>query len=94
LEVATYWGIASRPVSLLRRRGKLSGTATVTEDMVACVASKGCLELPISGLDGQLAGEGPNRDRFDRMPAAQVMVERLVLASNEGVFACYNVRPL
>ncbi len=88
VSAASLWEITTK-----NRLGKLSVAGAIVSDLSRAVADQGFTGLPISLRHGQLAGDlpGPHRDPFDRMLAAQAILENLVLVSNERPFDAYGV---
>jgi PIN domain nuclease of toxin-antitoxin system len=91
VSAASTWEIATK-----HRLGKLPGVAAIVADLDRAAGDQGFVGLPISLRHGQVAGAlpGPHRDPFDRMLIAQVMLENLVLVSNEQSFDAYGVARL
>lgn len=88
---ANAWEIATK-----HRLGKLPGAAALAADFTGIVDRLGFAQLPISVPHGQLAGAlpGPHKDPFDRMLAAQALIESLQLVSNDKAFDAFGVRRL
>jgi PIN domain nuclease of toxin-antitoxin system len=88
VSAASAWEIATK-----HRIGKLPGAATIVGDLGRTIAEQGFLELPIGLRHGQVAGSlaSAHRDPFDRMLIAQVLLENLVLVSNELAFDAFGV---
>jgi PIN domain nuclease of toxin-antitoxin system len=91
VSAASAWEITTK-----HRIGKLPQAAFLAADVEALIADNGFLCLPVSVRHGQVAGAlpGPHKDPFDRMLIAQVMVDDLVLLSNETTFDLYGVKRL
>jgi PIN domain nuclease of toxin-antitoxin system len=91
VSAASAWEIATK-----YRIGKLPQAATLAAELPDVLARQGFVEMPITVLHGQTAGNlpGPHRDPFDRMLIAQAVLGDLVLVSNEAVFDRYGVRRL
>jgi PIN domain nuclease of toxin-antitoxin system len=81
-EVSTKW-----------RLGKLPGAADVAADVAGAVASQAFLPLPINLAHAQLAGHltTEHRDPFDRMLAAQALIEGFPIVSNDEAFDLFGV---
>ena len=80
---ASVWEITTKA-----RLGKLPGAVDVALDVPACVRDQGFSPLPISLQHAQLAGTlaGAHRDPFDRMLAAQSLVEAMPIVSADAAF--------
>lgn len=88
VSAASAWEITTK-----WRLGKLPGAADVAADVAGAVASQVFLPLSISLAHAQLAGQltTTHRDPFDRMLAAQALVEGLPLVSNDEAFDLFGV---
>lgn len=88
VSAASAWEITTK-----WRLGKLPGAADVAADVAAAVASQVFLPLSISLAHAQLAGQltTTHRDPFDRMLAAQALVEGLPIVSNDEAFDLFGV---
>lgn len=84
VSAATVWEIAIK-----RAIGKLDAPTGLTEVIVRT----GFDVLPITGADGEHAGELPahHRDPFDRMLVAQANRLGALIVSRDAVFAEYGV---
>ena len=91
VSAVSAWEIATK-----YRIGKLPQAAILAADMPEILARHGFVEMPITVLHGQAAGNLPglHRDPFDRMLIAQAVLGDLVLVSNDAVFDRYGVRRL
>lgn len=89
VSAASAWEIAIKAAA-----GKLPGALEVADDVAGCMAGQGFRPLDITVAHAQRAGALPplHRDPFDRMLAAQALVEGLALISNDEVFDAYAVR--
>lgn len=67
------------------RLGKLAVPARLAENLDRIVAENGWQELPLSIAHGQLAGRlpGSHKDPFDRMLAAQALIEDISLITDD-----------
>ena len=70
------------------RIGKLPGYAQVAEDYLEILRQLGADELPIRTKHAHYAGqiEWDHRDPFDRLLAAQALIDDLTLISNDSAF--------
>lgn len=91
LSAATAWEMAIK-----HKIGKLPIVAGFIADVPGAIEAEGFVELPVSGVHGQLAGalDGHHKDPFDRMLIAQALSENLTLISNETRFDAYGVTRL
>jgi len=87
VSAATAWEIATK-----LRLGKLRHAQAVVEHYAMALHRLAAVELPISGAVARQAGlwEVPHRDPFDRLLAAQVKADNLVLASTDSAFAQFE----
>jgi PIN domain nuclease of toxin-antitoxin system len=87
VSAASAWEIATK-----HRLGKMPQAATVAADVPGTIADEGFIELPVTVLHGQRAGELPShhRDPFDRMLIAQALTEEMILVSKDEVFDLYG----
>lgn len=85
------WEIATK-----FRLGKLAHAARLAHDVPRYVGQEGFNEFPVTMAHAQRAGglRGPDRDPFDRMLAAQALIEDLPIVSNDRVFDRFGVRRL
>ncbi|NHK38748.1 PIN domain-containing protein [Thermus thermophilus] len=88
---ASAWEMATK-----HRLGKLSGAEAVLEGLEAHLSRLGAEELPIRLAHALLAGRlpGDHRDPFDRILAAQSLVEGLVLLTTDRAFRSFGVETL
>jgi PIN domain nuclease of toxin-antitoxin system len=91
VSAASAWEIATKA-----RLGKLRGAADVAADIVGAVAGQKFVPLAISLGHAQAAGRlgGDHRDPFDRMLAAQALIEGLPLVTNDPAFEAFSVPTL
>jgi PIN domain nuclease of toxin-antitoxin system len=84
VSAATAWEIATK-----QRIGKLPAWPMPVGGFDALVAADGLGQLPVSAAHAWHAGSlaWPHRDPFDRMLAAQAMLDRLTLVTRDPVFA-------
>ncbi len=83
VSAASAWEIATKV-----RIGKLPGAIEVAEDLPALLRAQRFTALPITVRHAQSAGllSWPHRDPFDRMLAAQSILEGVPLVSIDAVF--------
>lgn len=88
---ASAWEIATK-----HRLGRLDSATPLVRDFSAWIDKAGFTELPITSAHAIRAGswDVPHRDPFDRMLAAQSLVESLRLVSRDPVFADFGLEPL
>ena len=88
---ATAWEIATK-----HRLGRLDSAAPLVQDIRGWVAKAGFNELPISMTHAQRAGSWPqpHRDPFDRMLAAQSVLEELPIVSLDPALPQFGVMPV
>lgn len=91
ISAVTAWEIATK-----YRIGKLPEASVVANDISGAIAGEGFTELSLSVAHAQRAGglAGTHKDRFDRMLAAQAMLDNLVLVSNDRAFEQYAIERL
>jgi PIN domain nuclease of toxin-antitoxin system len=88
---ASVWEIATKA-----RLGKLSGVQRLLTDFDAVMAAEQFVVLPISAKHSLVAGQflAPHRDPFDRMLAAQAIIEGALLVSNDQALLEFEARLL
>lgn len=88
---ASAWELATK-----FRLGRLAEAETLLARYQPTLQQMGLEELPVSGAHGLLAGsfDGIHRDPFDRMLAAQALVEGAVLVTKDPAFTDFPVRTL
>ncbi len=88
VSAASAWEIGIKAAA-----GKLPGALEVAADVAGCIESQGFHALDITVGHAQRAGglPGIHRDPFDRILAAQALVEDLPFLSNDAVFDRYAV---
>ena len=88
VSAASAWEVCTKV-----RNGKLSTGAGLCEDFPGYLQRFYFTPLPISVEHGRLAGRlpGPHKDPFDRMLAAQALLEGVPLVSNDPSFAGFGV---
>lgn len=86
---ASAWEICTK-----HRLGKLPAAAELVLDVSAWVGRAGFSELPVTIRHAQRAGSWPqpHRDPFDRMLAAQSVIEGLPLISRDQILETFGAR--
>lgn len=84
---SSVWEIATK-----HRLGRLPEAATFLEDPGGWIAKAGFDELPISFAHAQRAGlfDGDHRDPFDRMIAAQSLIERAPVIGRDAALDAFG----
>ncbi len=85
---ATAWEICTK-----HRIGKLPAATTLVLDIAGWIGRAGFSELPITIAHAAQAGNWPqaHRDPFDRMLAAQSMIEGLTLISRDTALRSFGL---
>lgn len=88
VSAASAWEIATK-----QRLGKLSQVPDAAARFAELVALDGFEHLPVTYRHALRAGnlDWAHRDPFDRMLAAQSVLEQLPLLSSDGVFDAYGI---
>ncbi|MGO8951967.1 MAG: type II toxin-antitoxin system VapC family toxin [Rhodomicrobium sp.] len=88
--------VSGHEIATKYRLGKLPVPARLAEHLEQMAAENGWQELPLSIAHAQLAGRlpGSHKDPFDRMLAAQALVEEVPLVTNDPAFAGFGVRAI
>ena len=86
---ASAWEIATK-----HRLSRLESAAVLLEDMPGCLRRAGFMELPIALSHATRAGSFPHahRDPFDRMLAAQAIVDGHQLVTRDPALAQFGPR--
>lgn len=86
---ASAWEICTK-----HRLGKLPAAAELVRDVAGWVQHAGFAELPVTIHHAQRAGSWPqpHRDPFDRMLAAQSVIENVPLVSRDDVLQSFGAR--
>ena len=85
---ASAWEISTK-----HRLGRLPEADVLVQDMTAWFVRAGLTELPITVAHAQRAGSlpQPHRDPFDRMLAAQALLEDLPIAGVDEALKAFGV---
>ncbi len=88
VSAVSAWEIATK-----YRIGKLPEASIVADDIIGAIVGEGFAELSLSVAHAQHAGGlgGTHKDPFDRMLAAQAMLENLTLVTNDRAFEQYAI---
>jgi PIN domain nuclease of toxin-antitoxin system len=80
-------------ISIKHRLGRLPEAAVLVQDMAGWFERAGLVELPITVAHAQRAGglPQPHRDPFDRMLAAQSLLEDLPIMGRDEVLKDFGV---
>jgi PIN domain nuclease of toxin-antitoxin system len=91
VSAASAWEMAVKV-----RLGKLPEASRLTHRLAESLAEQDIKALPMSLEHGRLGGllPGTHRDPFDRVLAAQSLLDDLVLVTNDGAFASFGVKTL
>jgi len=88
VSAASAWEISTK-----FRLGKLPGARLLAENFADAIGGLGFDELPITAHAAQIAGgfSVNHRDPFDRMLAAQSLIERIPLITSDPAFGDFEV---
>ncbi len=91
VSAASAWEVATK-----HRIGKLPEGALIAAGFTQALAALGAAQLPITVEHGLAAGAlvGAHRDPFDRMLAAQAMIEGAALVTSDRAFDEFPVTVL
>jgi PIN domain nuclease of toxin-antitoxin system len=86
--------ISGHEIATKFRLGKLAVPARLAEGLDQIVAENGWRPLPLSIALGQLAGRlpGTHKDPFDRMLAAQALIEDVQMVTNDPAMEGFRVK--
>ena len=89
VSAASAWEICTKV-----RIGKLPTAHELCEDFLGFVARHQFEALAITVEHGRLAGQmpGAHKDPFDRMLAAQALIEDVPIVTNDAAFAGFGVK--
>jgi PIN domain nuclease of toxin-antitoxin system len=89
VSAASAWEICTKV-----RIGKLATAAPLCENFSRILLQNRFEPLPVTVEHGRLAGRlaGSHKDPFDRMLAAQSLIEGVPLVTNDGAFAAFGVQ--
>ncbi|HWA22572.1 MAG TPA: type II toxin-antitoxin system VapC family toxin [Caulobacterales bacterium] len=91
ISAASAWEITTK-----FRLGKLPDYAAVAADVPKVIVERGFQSLPISVEHAHYAGalSGAHGDPFDRMLAAQALLEGVMVITNDKAISAFGVRTL
>ena len=91
VSAATAWEITTK-----HRLGKLPGAEIIAANVATRIAEEGFHELAVSVIHAQHAGAlpGGHKDPFDRLLAAQAILENMLLISNDAAVDVFGVHRL
>jgi PIN domain nuclease of toxin-antitoxin system len=86
--------VSGHEIATKFRLGKLAVPARLAEDLDQVVAENGWQPLPLSIAHGQLAGRlpGTHKDPFDRMLAAQALIEDVQMVTDDPAMEGFRVK--
>ena len=86
--------VSGHEIATKARLDKLSVPARLAEQLAEAAAENGWQPLPLTIAHAQLAGRlpGAHKDPFDRMLAAQALLEDMPLVTNDSAGAAFGVR--
>ncbi len=86
--------VSGHEISTKYRLGKLPVPARLAEHLDQIVVENGWQPLALSLAHAQLAGRlpGAHKDPFDRMLAAQALIEEMPLVTNDAALAGFGVK--
>jgi PIN domain nuclease of toxin-antitoxin system len=91
VSAASAWELAVKV-----RLGKLPEASRLTHRLAESLAEQGFKALAITLEHGHLGGSlpGTHRDPFDRMLAAQALLDDLILVTNDPALSSFGVKTL
>lgn len=91
VSAASAWEICTK-----HRIGRLPSVASVVGRLSAVLDEQGFEQLAVTVRHGERAGQfaGPHRDPFDRMLAAQALLEELTLLSRDEQLDAFGIQRL
>jgi PIN domain nuclease of toxin-antitoxin system len=86
--------VSGHEIATKYRLGKLPVSARLAENLDQIIIDNGWQPLPLSVAHAQLAGRlaGSHKDPFDRMLAAQALIEGIPLVTNDAALAGFGMR--
>lgn len=86
--------VSGHEIATKFRLGKLPVPARLAEHLDQMVTENGWQPLPLNMAHAQFAGHmpGSHKDPFDRMLAAQALIEDMPIVTNDAAFAGFGVK--
>ena len=86
--------VSASEIATKFRSGKLAVPPTLAEQLAQLVAIRGWQRLALSLEHAQLAGRlpGVHRDPFDRMLAAQALIDDIPIVTNDAAIAAFGAK--
>ena len=86
--------VTGHEIATKYRLGKLPVPARLAENLDQILNDNGWQPMPLTMAHAQLAGRlpGAHKDPFDRMLAAQALVEDVPLVTNDAAFTGFGVK--
>ncbi len=88
--------ISAMEIATKHRIGKLPGVENVLATFEEALEADGFISLPLLNVHARLAGSvpGDHKDPFDRMLAAQAIIEDLTIIASDTAFDALGARRL
>ncbi len=88
--------VSAIEIATKSRKNRLEFDSPLAHDFVAQTRSEGFTELPVSSEHAQLAGsfDGPHKDPWDRLLAAQARLDGLVLVTSDEAMTAFGAATL
>ena len=86
--------VSGHEIATKYRLGKLAVPSRLAEQLDRVIADNGWQPLALSVAHGQLAGRlpGTHKDPFDRMLAAQAIIEDIPIVTNDAALAGFGAK--
>lgn len=92
-QVAFVSAVSAYEIAQKHRLGKLPEAGLLAAEFDTLVAAEGFAPLPLASAEARLAGamSDGHRDPFDRMLAAQALLNDLTIISSDSAFDAFGV---